>query len=291
MQQANWMSLGIIVTHFAWMAQRFMSLMMPIIYASAASCRYIIACPWKHISHLPTCMAISQTSCEKGSFQIRGPVLFWNHCISQRATVTGWYFLDFFTLPACKNSFQGALPPTVGWSFLQAGSSPPNLDGLASTAILDQLSGGQWWWWLPHSFQLLCLLHLLLHLFYPWWSLLSWGWGVNWKGGLLPFSASIILPTLDHSTLFSPPLSPFLGVSFVLTMLEFRWGRLGNVEVVRPWSHKSCVVAILNFQLVQCHFGKFHQSTSHVWRRKKNRYHDWGVWKIPKDSEKGGQGI
>ena len=64
---------------------------------------------------------------------------------------------------------------------------------------------------------------------------------------------------------------PLLSVSFVLTMLEFRWERLGNVEVVRPWSHKSCVVAILNFQLVQCHFGKFHQSTSHIWRRKKKK--------------------
>ena len=22
-----------------------------------------------------------------------------------------------------------------------------------------------------------------LHLFYPWWSLFNWGWGVNWRGG------------------------------------------------------------------------------------------------------------
>ena len=109
--------------------------MRPTIYASAASCRHIIVHPWKHISYLPTSRAISQTNHEKGSFQIRSSVLFWNCHISQRATIPGQYLLGFFTLPACRNSFWGALPPTVGWSYLQAGSSPPNLDGLASAAI------------------------------------------------------------------------------------------------------------------------------------------------------------
>ena len=46
----------------------------------------------------------------------------------------GRYFLVFFTCPALRNSFWGALPPTVGWSFLLAGSSP-KVDGLASAAI------------------------------------------------------------------------------------------------------------------------------------------------------------
>ena len=132
---ANWMSLGIIVTHFAWMTQRFASSMRLIIYASTASCRHMIVHPWRCISYLPTCLAILWSSCEKGSFQMRSSVLFWNCHIMQRATVPGQYFLGFFTFPACKNSFWGALPPTVGWSILQAGSSPPNLDGLASTAI------------------------------------------------------------------------------------------------------------------------------------------------------------
>ena len=109
--------------------------MRPTTYASAASCRHIIAHPWKCMLYLPTCMAILQTSHEKGSFWIRSSVLFWNYCISCRATVPGWYLLGFFTWPACKNSFWGALPPTVGQSFLWAGSSPPNLDGPASTAI------------------------------------------------------------------------------------------------------------------------------------------------------------
>ena len=47
----------------------------------------------------------------------------------------GQYFLVFFTLPAWRNSFQGALPPTVGQSFLLTSSSLPKADGLASVAI------------------------------------------------------------------------------------------------------------------------------------------------------------
>ena len=62
-------------------------------------------------------------------------MLFWNCQISPRATVPGHYFLVFFTFPAWRNSFQGALPPTVSQSFLLAGCSLPNVDGLASTAI------------------------------------------------------------------------------------------------------------------------------------------------------------
>ena len=128
------MSLGIIVTHFACMGQRLASSMRPTKYASAASCRHTMALPWKHRSYLPTSRAISQTSHEKGSFLIRSLVLFWNCQISQRATVLGWYFLVFLTLPAWRNSFREALPPTVGQSFLQTGSSP-KADGPASAAI------------------------------------------------------------------------------------------------------------------------------------------------------------
>ena len=128
------MSLGIIVTHFTCMVQRLVSSMRPTKYASAASCRHIMVLPWKHRSYFPTSRAISQTSCEKGSFLVRSSVLFWNHQISQRATVPGWYFLVFLTLPAWRNSFWGALPPMVGWSFLQTGSSH-EADGPASAAI------------------------------------------------------------------------------------------------------------------------------------------------------------
>ena len=129
------MSLGIIVIHFACEAQRFVSSMRPTIYASTVSCKHIIACPWKYRSYLTTSRAILQTNCEKGSFQIRSSVLFWNQQISQRATVPGQYFMVFLTLLAFRNSFQGALPPAVGQSFFLAGSSPPVIDGPASTAI------------------------------------------------------------------------------------------------------------------------------------------------------------
>ena len=129
------MSLGIIVTLLACMVQRLASSMRPTIYASAASCRHIMALPWKCKSYLPTSRAISQTSHEKGSFLIRSSVLFWNCWISQRATMPGQYFLVFFTLPAQRNSFWGALPPTVGQSFLLTGSSLPKSDGPASAAI------------------------------------------------------------------------------------------------------------------------------------------------------------
>ena len=128
------MSLGIIVTCFACMAQRLASSMMCTKYASAASCRHIMVLPWKCKSVLPTSRAISWTNCEKGSFLIRSSVLFWNCRISQRATVPGWYFLGFFTFLALRNSFWGASSPTVGQSFLLTSSSP-KADVPASAAI------------------------------------------------------------------------------------------------------------------------------------------------------------
>ena len=54
-------------------------------------------------------------------------MLFWNCQI---------YFLVFFNFLAWRNSFKGALPPTVGQSFLLTAPSLPNIDGPNSTAIL-----------------------------------------------------------------------------------------------------------------------------------------------------------
>ena len=116
------------------MVQRLASSMRPTIYASAASCRHIMVLPWKHKSYLPTSRAISWTSHEKVSFLIRSSVLFWNCWIPLRAAVPSRYFLGFLTLPAWMNSFWGALPPTVGQSFLLTGSSP-KADDPASAAI------------------------------------------------------------------------------------------------------------------------------------------------------------
>ena len=117
------------------MAQRLVSSMTPTIYASAPSCRHIMVLPWKHKSYLATSRAISWTNLKKGSFLMRSSVLFWNCHISQRATVPGWYFLVFFTLPVWRNSSGGTLPPMVGWSLLLTGSSWPKADGQASAAI------------------------------------------------------------------------------------------------------------------------------------------------------------
>ena len=183
MQQANWISLGIIVTHFAWMVQRFVSSMRPTIYASAASCRHIIVCPWKCMSYLPTCMAISWTSHEKGSFWIRSSVLFWNCLIlhggqlSQASTF--WAFSP--GLPARIPS-GGALPPTVGWSFLQAGSSQPDLDGPVSAAIWTNCWVGDDDGDCPTPSNCSAA-STHLYLFSPGWSLLKLGWVVNGRGG------------------------------------------------------------------------------------------------------------
>ena len=90
---------------------------------------------WKCILYHPTSRAISWTKCEKGNLWIRRSVLFLNQQISWRATIPGQYLWGFFTLLAFRNSFWGALPPTVSLSFLLAGSSLPDIDGPASATI------------------------------------------------------------------------------------------------------------------------------------------------------------
>ena len=204
-------------------------------YASAASCRHIMVLPWKHKSYLPTSWAISQTSHEKGSFLIRSSVLFWNHQISQRATVPGQYFLVFFTLPAWRNSFWGALPPMVGWSFLLTGSSP-KADGLASAAIWANCQVGNNDGDLPTSSSHLasstCLSASSI-IFST--SLMGEGClaGDGWctgEGGLLPFSASFCLSSLNLSTCLSP-LS-FFGVSFILAILSNK-----QTDLVVNWKY------------------------------------------------------
>ena len=222
MQQANWMSLGIIVTHFACMVQRLVSSMRPTKYASAASCRHIMVLPWKHKSYLPTSRAISWTSHEKESSLMRSSVLFWNCQISQRATVPGRYFLFFLTFPALRNSFQGALPPMVGQSFLLTGSSP-EADGPASAAIWANCWVGNNDRDLPTPSSCLAsstCLSASSNLFSS--SLAGEGFlaGDGWctgEGGLLPSTASSACSSFIWSTLLSS-LS-FLGVNFVLTIL------------------------------------------------------------------------
>ena len=190
--------------------------------ASAASCRHIMALPWKCRSVLPTAWAISWTSHEKGSFLIRSSVLFWNRHISQRATVPGWYFLVFFTFPALRNSFWGALPPTVGQSFLLTSSSPKS-DGPASTAIwancwvgdddgdLSTSSSH-----LASSTHLSASSNIFSTSLAGEGFLAEEGWCTG-EGGLLPFFAIFSLSSFILST-FLPSLS-FFSMSFVLAIL------------------------------------------------------------------------
>ncbi|CAA6675081.1 unnamed protein product [Spirodela intermedia] len=109
MRRASWISLGMIVTRLAWIAQRFVSSKSPTRYASAASWRADTA----------SC-AISLTRRWNGSFRISSSVLFWYLRISLRATVPGLKRWGFFTPPVAgadlraalvASCFLGALPP------------------------------------------------------------------------------------------------------------------------------------------------------------------------------------
>ena len=72
---ASWMSLGKMVTHLAWMAQRLVSLNNPMRYALAASWSASSTEDWNHIS-CATSIVISQTNLWNGSFLMRNPVNF-----------------------------------------------------------------------------------------------------------------------------------------------------------------------------------------------------------------------
>ncbi|KAF8733140.1 hypothetical protein HU200_015513 [Digitaria exilis] len=99
MRRASWMSLGMMVTRLAWMAQRLVSSKSPTRYASAASCR---------------------TRRWNGSLRMSSSVLFWYLRISRSATVPGRKRWGFFTPPVAgadlraafvASCFRGALPP------------------------------------------------------------------------------------------------------------------------------------------------------------------------------------
>ena len=231
--------------------------MRPTTYASTASCRHIMALPWKHKSYLPTSRAISQTSHEKGSFLISSG-LFWNCQISQRATGPDWYFLVFLTLPAWRNSFWGALPPMVGQSFLLTGSSP-EADGLASTAIWANYQVGKMMVTFPHPRAVLPPLPTSLPVPTssppPSW-VRAFGLGMGWctgEGGLLP---SWLLPSallLGWRTHLSPPLS-LLGVTFVLPILWNNVKVLTNRQVAQLCSHKILPSGHFEFIIGWHHF-------------------------------------
>ena len=178
----------------------------------------MIAHPWKCRSYLPTLRAIMWTNCEKGSFQIRSSVLFWNYQISQRATVQGQNFLVFLTFPAWRNSFWGACPTAV-WSFLLAGSSLPDIDGLASAAIWAncQVSSNEGDLPTPVSCSASAIWHTI--------SSACGGASMAGVGGCtsdegLFCLVSTLVAALICSIFVSPPLFPWHGVTFILAFLE-----------------------------------------------------------------------
>ena len=224
------MSSGIIVTLFACMAQRFASSMRSTIYASASSCKHIIACLWKHRSYFPTSRDISQTNHEDGSFQIRNSVLFWNCQISQRATVPDQYSLVFLNLLAFKNSFWGALPPMIGQNFFLAGSSPPNVDGMASAAIWASCWVSNDCGNLPTSSSHSTSAIPFIISPAPRGVCGARDGGYTGDGG--PFGLSSACTTALVCCTFIPSFSPYLGVTLVMAILECRQGELTNRNVV-----------------------------------------------------------
>uniref|UniRef100_A0A8R7QW43 Secreted protein n=1 Tax=Triticum urartu TaxID=4572 RepID=A0A8R7QW43_TRIUA len=88
MRRASWMSLGMMVTRLAWMAQRLVSSKRPTRYASAASWSASTAWLWNRRSVLKS-WAISRTRRWNGSLRMSSSVLFWYLRISRSATVPG----------------------------------------------------------------------------------------------------------------------------------------------------------------------------------------------------------
>jgi hypothetical protein len=108
MRLASCMSLGIIVTRFAWMAHRLVSSNKPIKYASEASCSARTAVDWKRYTLfvcLPYSSATSRTNLENGAFRINNSVFFWYRLISLNATVPGRYLWGFLTVPGLGKLF------------------------------------------------------------------------------------------------------------------------------------------------------------------------------------------
>ena len=73
---ASWMSFGMMVTLFAWIAHKFVSSNNLMRYASTASCKAPMAECWNRRSCLKSC-AISLTSLANGAFLMSRLVLFW----------------------------------------------------------------------------------------------------------------------------------------------------------------------------------------------------------------------
>ena len=202
--------------------------------ASAASCRHMMVLPWKCRSLLPTSWAISQTSREKGIFQMRSSVLFWYPLDLTKGNCARPVLPGLLYLPCLQELLLWGLAPN-GRVELPLGRLLPQGRWPGLCSHLGQLSGWWRWWWLPHLLQPFSLLNLPLSLVHHQchlphrWGLFGWGGVMYRRGGLLFFTLSsffltslviLSLSALGLSThLPSLSLQSFFGVSLVLTIL------------------------------------------------------------------------
>ena len=106
-RRASAISLGMMVTRFAWIQHKLVSSKSPTRYASEASWRASKAPVWKRRLGQVS-VAISRTRRWKGNFLMMRFVVFWNLRISRRAFVPGRY-LFFFSSPSVARGFRGFL--------------------------------------------------------------------------------------------------------------------------------------------------------------------------------------
>ena len=145
--------------------------------------------------------------------------------------MSGWYFLVFLTLPTWRNSFQGALSPMVGQSFLLTGSSSPDLDGLAFAAIWANCQVGDNEGDLPTPLSCSASSVLLIISSACGGASLARVGGCTSDEGLFSLPSTLVT-ALIYSICVSALLFPCLGVTLVLAMLEGNLGALANRKAV-----------------------------------------------------------
>ena len=147
-RRTSWMSLVIIVTLFAWTAQRLASSRRPTRYATEASCSSIIAPLWNLMFILLRSWAISLTNHWNDSFLMSNSVNFWYCLILHKATVPGRY-LRGFVLVGCWSGGNVFMLPlalpffleTFGCSCLRRALPLPGSFGWHQNQLSSSLSG------------------------------------------------------------------------------------------------------------------------------------------------------
>ena len=212
------------------MVQSFTSSMSPTKYASESCCRHKMVCPWKHRSYLPTSRAISWTNHEKGHFQMRSSVLFWNQQILWRATIPVWYFCVFFQWCSLQEFLLGGFASHSKLELLVSWLLPTQHRWPSLHSHLGQMLGWWWLWWPPHLLQLLHFCNPPDDLLWTQRGFLYWWWGCTSVGDPLDLTCTCalvwtsVLACIWACIIIPTSLLPFplWGVLFVLAILEFR---------------------------------------------------------------------